>query len=241
MAAYNRSIGARIDSAAMKATATDSASDTLATTVVLISTLLSAFTGIQVDGWCGVLVSVFILKAGYEAAKDTLSPLLGQAPDSEFIRQIEEIVMAHEEVVGIHDLIVHDYGPGRTMISLHGEVPGNGDIYVLHDAIDHIERELKEKLHCDAVIHMDPIAVDDETVRTLKEKIVQGLEHMNLHLTLHDFRIVQGPTHTNVIFDVVIPGDCPKTEDEVRTEVEDLVRTSGENFYPVIQLDHSYV
>jgi cation diffusion facilitator family transporter len=241
MAAYNRSIGARIDSAAMKATATDSASDTLATTVVLISTLLSAFTGIQVDGWCGVLVSVFILKAGYEAAKDTLSPLLGQAPDSEFIRQIEEIVMAHEEVVGIHDLIVHDYGPGRTMISLHGEVPGNGDIYVLHDAIDHIERELREKLHCDAVIHMDPIAVDDETVRTLKEKIVQGLEHMNLHLTLHDFRIVQGPTHTNVIFDVVIPGDCPKTEDEVRTEVEDLVRTSGENFYPVIQLDHSYV
>jgi divalent metal cation (Fe/Co/Zn/Cd) transporter len=241
MAAYNRNIGKRIDSSDMKATAADSASDTLATTVVLISTLLSAFAGIHVDGWCGILVSIFILKAGYDAAKDTLSPLLGQAPDPEFIQQIQDIVMAHEEIVGIHDLIVHDYGPGRLMISLHGEVPGNGDIYALHDTIDHIERELKEKLNCDAVIHMDPVATDDKTVRQLKEKIVQGLNRLNLNLTLHDFRIIQGPTHTNVIFDVVVPSDCPKPEDEVRRNVEELVRASGENFYPVIQIDHSYV
>jgi cation diffusion facilitator family transporter len=241
MAAYNRSIGTHIDSAAMKATAADSASDTLATTVVLISTLLSAFAGIHVDGWCGILVSIFILKAGYEAAKDTLSPLLGQAPDPEFIRQIHDIVMAHEEIVGMHDLIVHDYGPGRVMISLHGEVPGNGDIFALHDTIDHIERELKEKLNCDAVIHMDPIATDDRTVSELKDKIVQRLNQLSLNLTLHDFRIVQGPTHTNVIFDVVVPDNCPKTEDEVRSEVEEVVRSSGENFYPVIQLDRSYV
>jgi cation diffusion facilitator family transporter len=241
MASYNRSIGTRIDSAAMKATAADSASDTLATVVVLISTLLSAFAGIHVDGWCGVLVSVFILKAGFEAAKDTLSPLLGQAPDPEFIRQIHDIVMAHEEVVGMHDLIVHDYGPGRVMISLHGEVPGNGDIFALHDTIDHIERELSEKLNCDAVIHMDPISTDNETVNQLKKKIVQGLNRLNLNLTLHDFRIVSGPTHTNVIFDVVVPIDCPKSEDEIRMEVEELVRASGENFYPIIQIDHSYV
>jgi cation diffusion facilitator family transporter len=240
MSAYNRKIGAHIDSAAMKATAADSASDALATTVVLIATLFSAFTGIHVDGWCGILVSVFILKTGYDAAKDTLSPLLGQAPDPEFIRQIQEIVMSHQEIVGIHDLIVHDYGPGRVMISLHGEVPGNGDIYALHDTIDHIERELKEKLNCDAVIHMDPIATDDETVRALKEKILQGLNRLNLNLTMHDFRIVQGPTHTNVIFDVVVPIDCAKTEDAVRREVEELVRASGENFYPIIQIDRSF-
>jgi divalent metal cation (Fe/Co/Zn/Cd) transporter len=141
----------------------------------------------------------------------------------------------------MHDLIVHDYGPGRVMISLHGEVPGNGDIFALHDTIDHIERELKEKLNCDAVIHMDPIATDDETVNQLKEKIVQGLKQFNPDLTLHDFRIVQGPTHTNVIFDVVVPNTCPKTAEEVRTEVEKLVRASGENFYPVIQIDRSYV
>jgi divalent metal cation (Fe/Co/Zn/Cd) transporter len=149
--------------------------------------------------------------------------------------------MAHEEIVGMHDLIVHDYGPGRVMISLHGEVPGNGDLFALHDAIDHIERELKEKLNCDAVIHMDPIATDDRTVSELKDKIVQRLNQLSLNLTLHDFRIVQGPTHTNVIFDVVVPDNCPKTEDEVRSEVEEVVRSSGENFYPVIQLDRSYV
>jgi cation diffusion facilitator family transporter len=241
MAAYNRKIGERIDSSAMKATATDSASDTLATTVVLISTLLSAFAGIHVDGWCGVLVSIFILKAGYEAAKDTLSPLLGQAPDPEFIRQIHDIVMAHEEIVGMHDLIVHDYGPGRVMISLHGEVPGNGDIFALHDTIDCIERELKEKLNCDAVIHMDPIATDDKVISQLRREIEQKLKGLNLDLTMHDFRIVQGPTHTNVIFDVVVPYGCKKTADEVRTEVAELVRGAGENFYPIIQIDQSYV
>ncbi|MCI8515000.1 MAG: cation transporter [Lachnospiraceae bacterium] len=241
MCLYNRRIGGRIASAAMKATAMDSLSDAVATTVVLFSMLLTRFAGVAVDGWCGALVALFIIKAGYDAAKDTLTPLLGQAPDPDFIRQIKEIVTAHEEIMGIHDLIVHDYGPGRVMISLHGEVDGNGNIYMLHDAIDRIERELKEKLFCDAVIHMDPIAVDDTAVMAMKERLEEELARMDFGLSLHDFRMVQGPTHTNLIFDVAMPSDCPECEEEIQAKVEEMVREAGENFYPVIRIDKTYV
>ena len=241
MNGYNRKIGVRIDSAAMKATAADSLSDAVATTVVLLSMIVTRLTGLKIDGWCGMLVSVFILKAGYEAAKDTLTPLLGTAPDPEFIRQIRDIVMAHSEVIGIHDLVVHDYGPGRVMISLHGEVPGNGDIYVLHDTIDCIERELKEKLNCEAVIHMDPVATDDQAVMDMKKKLEEKVTGLGDGLTMHDFRMVQGPTHTNLIFDVVMPGDCKKTEDEIREEVEGAVKEIGDTYLAVIQVDRSYV
>lgn len=238
---YNRKIGDQIGSAAMKAAALDSLSDAAATAVVLFSMVFTHFTGLSIDGWCGAFVALFILKAGYEAARDTLSPLLGQAPDPEFIRQIEELVTAHEEILGVHDLIVHDYGPGRRMISLHGEVAGDGDIYRLHDAIDRIERELEEKLGCDAVIHMDPIAVHDETVMAMRHKLEEELENLAPHLSLHDFRMVQGPTHTNLIFDVVVPGDCPESEDEIREQVENLVRQAGENFCPVIKIDRTFL
>ena len=143
---YNRRIGEKIDSSAMKATATDSLSDVITTCVVLLSTLVGRFTQLQLDGWCGALVAVFILRAGYNAAKDTLTPLLGTAPDPEYVQQIQQTVMAYPEVLGIHDLIVHDYGPGRRMISLHAEVPSNGDLLQLHDTIDRIERELNHQL-----------------------------------------------------------------------------------------------
>lgn len=146
----------------MAATATDSLSDAAATTVVLLAMLFLAVTGINIDGYCGILVAVFILAAGIGAAKETVSPLLGQAPDPEFVKEIKELVMQHEEVLGIHDMAVHDYGPGRVMVSLHAEVSGDGNIYELHDLIDQIERELKEKLHCETVIHMDPIDVGNE-------------------------------------------------------------------------------
>ena len=164
MCSYNRFVGKQIDSAAMKATAIDSLSDAVATSVVLLAMLVLKFTGLNVDGWCGAMVALFILYAGYSAAKDTLSPLLGQPPEEELISQIRDITLSHQEIVGIHDLVVHDYGPGRLMISLHGEVPGDGNIFELHDVIDQAEKELKDKLGCDAVIHMDPIATDDEEV-----------------------------------------------------------------------------
>lgn len=241
MCIYNRSIGRAISSTAMKATAMDSLSDAIATSVVLISMLIMKFTGINVDGWCGVLVAVFILYSGYQAAKDTLSPLLGQPPSPEFIEQIKEIMLSHEEIVGIHDLVVHDYGPGRLMISLHGEVPGNGDIFELHDAIDRTEKELKEKLGCDAVIHMDPIAMDDEDIAATKKEVAELVKQINEDLTIHDFRMVEGPTHTNLIFDVVVPFDVKLSDGEVTEKIEQVVQEKWSNYFVVLNVDHSYV
>lgn len=239
---YNRSIGKRIGSAAMKATAADSLSDAVATSVVLFSMLVMKVTGLEVDGWCGLLVALFILYAGYNAAKDTISPLLGQPPEPELIERIKEITLAHKEIVGIHDLVVHDYGPGRLMISLHGEVLGNGDIFELHDVIDQAEKELKERLGCDAVIHMDPIAADDEEVNQMKEAVTELVTSIDDSITLHDFRMVKGPTHTNLIFDVVIPFKSELGDREAVQKIQELVSARwGDNYFTVVNVDHSYV
>ncbi len=237
---YNRKLGKKIHSAAMKATSMDSLSDSAATFVVLVSVMVMKVTGINLDGVSGLLVSAFILYAGYGAAKETISPLLGQSPEPEFVQAVENLVMAHPEVIGIHDLIVHDYGPGRRMISLHGEVPGDGDIFVLHDVIDSIEKELQEKLGCNAVIHMDPIATDDETVNAMKEKVLEAVGKISPEITIHDFRIVHGPTHTNVIFDAVVPFGFHMEDDEVKKALEKEVREMEGNCYPVITIDKGY-
>ncbi len=241
MAFYNKKIGKRIGSAAMEATSLDSLSDTVATTVVLVSMLVMRFTGVNIDGICGVLVAVFILYAGYNAAKETLSPLLGKVPEPEFVQQIEKIVMAHEGVLGTHDLIVHDYGPGRVMISLHAEVPGNGDIFVLHDEIDLIERELKEKLGCEAVIHMDPIEVNNEVINNARKRLTEQLKKIEKTLTIHDFRMVTGPTHTNLIFDVVVPYSIKLSDKEITEQVQEQVRQLDSSYIAVINIDKSYV
>lgn len=240
MAIYNHSIGKKISSAAMKATAMDSLSDSFATTMVFISMIILKLTGINIDGISGVLVAIFILYAGYKSAKDTISPLLGQAPEPDFVKQIEEIVLSHEEILGIHDLIVHDYGPGRVMISLHGEVPGDGDIFELHDVIDQIENELHDKLNCEAVLHMDPIEVNDTTIKEMQKKIETLIHTYDTCITIHDFRLVSGPTHTNVIFDAVIPHSYKKTESQVKRELEELVHNTYPNHYAVIKIDKSY-
>ncbi|MDD6307290.1 MAG: cation diffusion facilitator family transporter [Clostridiales bacterium] len=241
MSSYNKKIGEKINSAAMKATAADSLSDAVATTVVLISMFITKFTGWNVDGICGLFVAIFILRAGYEAAKETLSPLLGKAPEAEFVEEIEHIVMSHENVTGMHDLIVHDYGPGRCMISLHAEVPGDGDVFELHDMIDTIERELKEKLECEAVIHMDPIHVNDEEVEIMKRKVLEKIKEKDERLSIHDFRMVKGPTHTNVIFDIVLPADYKMGEEEVKKWIDELMQKNFENVYAVVTVDHAYV
>lgn len=241
MAFYNHSIGKKIDSAAMKATATDSLSDTIATTVVLIAMLVMRFAGINIDGICGVFVALFILYAGYSAAKDTLDPLLGLAPDKEFVKQIEDIVLAHEEVKGIHDMMVHDYGPGRRLVSLHAEVPGDHDIFEIHDVIDRIERELNEKLACEAVIHMDPIETNNEEVAKMKRIMEEKVKAIHAEMTIHDFRMVSGPTHTNLIFDAVMPYGMKMTKAEVRQKIEDIVENMEGNYFAVVQIDQSYV
>lgn len=234
---YNRKIGKKISSTAMKATALDSLTDSIATFVVLLSMLLLRFADINIDGYSGIVVALFILYAGFNSAKDTISPLLGQAPEPEFVEQIEKIVMAHDEILGIHDLVVHDYGPGRVMISLHGEVSGDGDIFVIHDLIDRIENELNEKLNCEAVIHMDPVAVNDEQVKEMKLKTSELVKQINKEITIHDFRMVTGPTHTNIIFDAVVPHDLSITDKEVKEKIQNLVHETYDNFYAVVKID----
>ena len=237
---YNRSTGRKIDSAAMMATAADSLSDMLSTSVVLIATLIGKFTGLQIDGWCGLLVGIFILYAGFSAAKDTISPLLGQPPQKEFVEKIESIVQSYPQVLGIHDLIVHDYGPGRVMISLHAEVPASGDMLHLHDTIDNIERQLHRELHCDAVIHMDPVMNDDAQTQELKEKATVFLHELDASLNLHDFRIVKGPTHTNIIFDILVPFHFQYSDSEITSFMEEKIRGLDPSYYAVINLDRDY-
>lgn len=241
MSYYNRSIGNKIDSAAMRATAADSLSDTVATTVVLIATLVGHFTNLYIDGYCGVLVGLFIFYAGISAAKDTLNPLLGQPPEEEFVKQIQDIVMAHEGILGIHDMVVHDYGPGRQMISLHAEVSAEADILEIHDTIDRIESELKQELYCEAVIHMDPI-VTDEATEKMRKMVSRLVQQLGEGFSMHDFRMVPGKTHTNLIFDVVVPFEYKQDDTEVISKIQSMIaQTAGENYFSVIQIDRAYV
>lgn len=241
MAYYNHRIGKKIESAAMGATATDSLSDSCATTVVLIAAIVGKLTGLQIDGYCGVLVGIFIFYAGISAARDTLNPLLGQPPEDEFVEQIEELVMKYPEVSGIHDLIVHDYGPGRMMISLHAEVPAEGDILKLHDVVDNIEHELRNELKCEAVIHMDPVVTGDEQVNKMKAQMKEVLKEIDARISMHDFRVVIGPTHTNLIFDIVVPFGYKVKDEELIEIIQKRTKEKiGENHFVVIQVDKAY-
>ena len=241
MCLYNRSVGKKINSAAMQATATDSLSDSIATTVVLLSMGISYFFHVNIDGYAGLLVAVFIIYAGFNAAKDTVSPLLGQAPDPEFLQQIADIVTAHPEVVGIHDLVVHDYGPGRVMVSLHAEVCGDGNIFDLHDAIDTAETELKDRLGCIATIHMDPIEADNTEVSQMRAAVSEKLKELDKVISIHDFRMVPGPTHTNLIFDAVVPADYPKSDEELAANIRQQIHQAWPDRYAVVTIDHSYI
>lgn len=240
MSSYNRRIGKKISSAAMQATAMDSFSDSVATMVVLLATFLAKYTGLYVDGYCGVLVGVFIFIAGIQAARDTINPLLGQAPDPEFIEEIRTIVAEYGEIKGIHDMVVHDYGPGRVMVSFHAEVPASGNICVLHDAIDQVENELREKLGCHAVIHMDPIFTNDPETIALKEQVLELIHGLDDRITMHDFRLVKRPSYTNVMFDVVVPYGFYLSDREVEEELQKAVRQINEKYFAVIQIDTEF-
>ena len=240
MAYYNKNIGKKIDSAAMRATATDSLSDTLATTVVLAASLTAHFTGLKIDGYCGILVGLFIFYAGYSAAKDTISPLLGQPPEPNFVKNVETIVMSYEHVQGIHDMVVHDYGPGRVMISLHAEVPADGSLLILHDMIDNIEHRLHNELHCEAVIHRDPVITDDEQTNHLKKLLADLLHNNYPEIRFHDFRMVKGPTHTNIIFDIVVPFDYKERDDVITDFLQKEIHRIDSSYFAVIQVDKAY-
>ena len=238
---YNHSLSKKIESAAMKATSVDSLSDTVATTLVLIATLISKYTGLLLDGWFGILVGLFILYTGGSTLKDTIDLLLGQPPKQEFIDEVKEIVLGHSMVHGVHDLIVHDYGPGRVMISLHAEVDVNGDIQDIHEQIDHIEHELQEKLHCSATIHMDPIVTDDKEVLAMKAKVEEMVHFLDESFSMHDFRMVKGSTRTNLIFDVEVPRKTSYTDNEIVNWLKERIHElPGSKYFAVIQIDHEY-
>ena len=238
---YNRGIGKKIDSAAMRATAMDSFSDVAATSVVLLSMFIGKWTGWMIDGYTGLVVALFILYTGARAAKETISPLLGQPPAKEFVERIEHIVLAHEGIIGVHDLVVHDYGPGRVMVSLHAEVPADGDMIRLHDAVDNLEKMLKEECGCETVIHMDPVETNNAETNRLRDETTAILRELDERLTLHDFRVVAGPTHTNLVFDVVVPFEFPMTDDAVRNAVSERIHALEGKCYAVIQIDKSSV
>ena len=208
MCFFNRKMGDKIDSAVLRATAMDSLSDVAATSSVLAGFVIGYWARVNLDGYLGVLVALFILYTGVSTAKGTLDLLLGEAPDPEFVKQIQQEVLSYPEIIGVHDLIVHNYGPGHSVISLHAEVPCDVDILKIHDTIDNAERDLKKKFDCEVVIHMDPIVTDDKETNEIHQKLSSIVRLLDSRVTIHDFRMVKGPTHTNLIFDVVVPHRC---------------------------------
>lgn len=238
---YNHFTAKKINSPAMDATAADSISDVIATAVVLVCTVIGARFNIAIDGWCGILVSLFIFKAGISSAKDTIGPLLGMPPEPEFVNEVTEIVMAHPEIYGIHDLVVHNYGPGRVFLSLHAEVSAEGNILELHEVMDTTEHELKTKLKCEAVLHMDPISIDDEATNVYKKAVSKVISSIDGSITFHDFRIVQGPTRTNVIFDIVVPFKYEYSDEEIKKAIQTELRKVYPECLCVIDVDKDFV
>ena len=239
MAWFYRRIGGRIDSESLRAAAADSRNDVVCTAVVLLTSVLSLWLPVSIDGYVGMAVALFVMWSGFSVMRETVSPLLGQAPDEQFVMDIKRTVMAHEGVVGVHDLMVHNYGPGRLVMSLHAEVPSNEDILRSHDLIDRIERELGEKYHALVCIHMDPVDFDDPEAAHLRAEVVMQLAEMNESLSLHDFRVVRGETHTNLIFDLVVPFDC-RDGKAVADELARRIHEKDERLYAVITVEHAY-
>ena len=237
---YNRQTGRKLHSPALEATAADSLNDCVATSAVLVATLIEQLTSWHIDGWCGILVAVFILYSGVGAAKDTIDPLLGVAPTPELVERIRSLVMAHPAIIGIHDLIVHDYGPGRRMISLHAEVSASEDVLALHDEIDNVEKQLQEQLCCDAVIHMDPVITNDGITEETRERVQTLVHCIDDAINIHDFRMISGPTHTNVIFDAVVPFHFRLSDREVAKKIQDAVRALDGNYYAIVNVERSY-
>ncbi len=238
---YNNSLGKKLSSPGMRATALDSLTDCVATFAALASMVVYRLTDLNIDGWAGAAVALFIIYSGFTAARDTLSPLLGTPPSHELVQRIYSIVLSHPEIKNVHDLVVHDYGPGRLMISLHAEVPADGDLCELHDTIDTAEYELQRELGCSAVIHMDPVSTDGGKTAQMRDEVAAHLDEICPGMTLHDFRIVDGPTHTNVIFDAVLPLDSGMTDEEAKARLEELVTSLWENTHPKVHIDRPYV
>ncbi|WP_278627857.1 cation diffusion facilitator family transporter [Thomasclavelia cocleata] len=241
MAVFNRYASKKINSATLLAASQDSLNDVLATLATLISLILSLYTDLPVDGIMGAVVSIIVLKAGVEIFKDTVNPLLGMAPDKELIKELEEYILSYPEALGIHDLMMHDYGPGRKFLTLHVEVDCNDNIMATHDAMDRIERAVLGKYHILTTIHMDPIDSSDILTNELKEIVIGVVKEINDEYSIHDFRIVSGPTHTNLIFDVLIPSNDQIKHTILKEQINQRLKAIDPSYFTVMQIEHSFV
>ncbi len=237
---YNRGFGKKIGSSAMCATATDSLCDTAATAAVLVSLVVSHYSGLLIDGYVGLLVACFILYFGFNAARETIEPLLGTRPEKELVDGIEALILAHPPITGVHDLILHDYGPGRRFMSLHAEVPMEEDILHVHDVIDNIEIEIFEKYGIETSIHTDPIDTRDERLNRIKSAVSELLNQLGEGMRAHDFRLVPGNTHTNIVFDIVVPAGTKTDIEALKLAVSAAVAAMDNRYRCVIKIDIDY-
>lgn len=238
---FNKTIGERIDSAAIRAAAADSLNDCVATVVVVLSLALHYATGIDVDGWAGILVALFILHSGWEAARDTLQPLLGQPPDPALVEGIEKTVLKHRAITGVHDIIIHDYGPGRTFASVHAEVPASMDFLKAHEIIDGIEELLRRKYHIIVTVHMDPVVTDDPAVERARAKVEAIMRDNHLGEAIHDFRMTTAKGGgKKLIFDVEVAPDCKMTDADVRFFLARAIEEKEPAYHPVIRIDRFF-
>lgn len=241
MASFNKEAGHLIDSTSLKAAAQDSLNDVITTFTTLVSLCLSLVTDLPIDGFIGAIVSLFVLKSGIDIFRETVDPLLGKAPDEELVNEIYDFVMSFDRILNIHDFMMHDYGPGRQYMTFHAEVNCHDDMMEVHDQIDLIERELLQKFHILTTIHMDPIDMDDKFTNELREKVRVIVDEINSDYSIHDFRIVRGPTHTNLIFDVLIPASDQIKHRELKQLIMNKVKDIDSTYFCVIQIDHSFL
>ncbi|MBE6870685.1 MAG: cation transporter [Ruminococcaceae bacterium] len=241
MAVFFKKIGNMISSDSLCATSVDSLSDACVTAVTLVGFIVARFTTLPVDGFVGIAISLFILYSGIKVTRDVINQLLGEKPDKELVASVTEMLMQYDVVLGAHDLIIHSYGPGKYIASVHAEVPQSEDFVMVHDVIDCAEREIMEKLGVFLTVHIDPIDNESEKVQELREMTENAVKQIDIQATIHDFRIVSGPSHTNLIFDVVVPWDTKKSDDEIKNELEKRIKANGESYYVVATLERSYV
>lgn len=238
---FNRGMGKQIDSTILQATAADSLSDVLATSAVLLSGIISRITGLQLDGWMGAAVAVFIMLSGIRVLRKTMNSILGEGPSEETVRKIEEFILKYDGVLGIHDLVVHDYGPGHCFASVHVEVDSNVDILVSHDLIDNIERDISFDMGIHLVIHLDPIITDNPYVNEMQQLAENVVKSVDENLSIHDFRVVKGSTHNNLIFDVLVPHECKLSLSKIQDRIIQRIEELDSRLYVVLTLDRSYV
>lgn len=234
---FGRSAGKKLKSEVIRASATDSLSDAGATLAVLVSAIIAKLSGFDVDGYMGIAVAIIIFIAGIRVLNDTKNSILGSAPEPEVVEGIVKIALEYEQILGVHDMVVHNYGPGNTICSFHAEVDGKADVFATHDCIDNIERRLYAEMGIRATVHMDPIVTDDEKVSALRIAVAAAVKEIDSRLTIHDFRYVEGVTHSNLIFDVTVPFEIKESNEKIKELISEKILEIDSNYFAVITVD----